>query len=502
MSAKSANAAGLVVHYDGRGPRQEEGMALTQRQNADEVQKIVEERLKAVEQTQGVGETVRVEWRGQELDLLVITMPVDLLAYNPDTHRIRAQRTLDPERDSVLTAEPYGDGAQAYLHQLLKGDPADPSKTDTTFLELKDDLALHTQKEPGVINREGVLVNGNTRRAALKELGEPNMRVGVLPPDAGLEDIQAVELALQLRKVIRREYSFMNRLLAIEERMGSGWPREKILKEFHMKGPTLDRNLWILQTVKELLDRSRVDDGTGDEVGLRYVDFESDQGKLEELYRAYSALKTKSPDDAEALREQRLLAIARDKSKTDVRLIEADFFQKYPKMQSLLRQKPVNAEAPTIRRIPGTDIAAPPPTDRVQALGELTTTALRARAVSENRGSAAPAAVSEASATLQAIDAVLESVLDQAGRDGRVKKRRFAPADRLSDANEDLGLVLEAVAEARSTGNFAADDLDDGLLMLKAKLERLAQQVSKDANGGEGVTWLKDMIARNTFVSS
>jgi hypothetical protein len=474
--------------------RPEDEMAATQRPNADEVRKIVKERLDAGEQTAGVGETVRVEWRGQELDLLVITMPVDLLAYNPDTHRIRAQRTLDPDRDSVLTAEPFGDEAQAYLHQLLKGDPADPSKTDTAFDELKDDLSLHGQKEPGVINREGILVNGNTRRAALKELGEPNMRVGVLPSDAGIEDIQAVELALQLRKIIRREYSFMNRLLAIEERMNAGWPRDKILKELHMKSPTLERNLWILQTVRDVIDRSKVDGGAGAELSLRYVDFESDQGKLEELYGTYSTLKTRSPDEAEALKEQRLLAIARHKSKTDVRLIEADFSDKYPKMQSLLKPKPGGTEP---RPIPGTTIIPPSPTDRVQALRELTTSALKARAVMENGSNAAPAEVSEATAELQAIDDVLEPVLDQAGRDGRVRKRRFAPADRLSDANDDLKLVLEAVADARATGNFAADDLDDGLLTLKSSLERLAQQVERsDANGGEGVAWLKDLLAR------
>ena len=80
--------------------------------------------------------------------------------------------------------------------------------------------------------------------------------------------------------------------------------------------------------------------------------------------------------------------------------------------------------------------------------------ALQARAVTENGSSAAPAEVSDASAKLQAIDEVLESVLEQAGRDGRVRKRRFAPADRLSDANDDLQLVLEAVAERTSDGKF------------------------------------------------
>src|ERR1017187_4321629 len=127
-------------------------------------------------------------------------MPVDLLHYNPDTHRIRAQRSINPALERDLETDPFGESGQNYLHQLLMGDPTDPSKTDQSFTALKDDLREHGQSEPGIITRAGVLINGNTRQAALKELGEKHIRVGVLPPDAGFDDLQSIELSLQLRK--------------------------------------------------------------------------------------------------------------------------------------------------------------------------------------------------------------------------------------------------------------------------------------------------------------
>jgi hypothetical protein len=81
-------------------------------------------------------------------------MPVDLLHYNPDTHRIRAQRSINPALERDLETDPFGESGQNYLHQLLMGDPTDPSKTDQSFTALKDDLREHGQSEPGIITRD------------------------------------------------------------------------------------------------------------------------------------------------------------------------------------------------------------------------------------------------------------------------------------------------------------------------------------------------------------
>jgi hypothetical protein len=470
------------------------------RPNADDVRNVVEERLAAAEAAPGLKETVTVEWRGSPLVLPVVTMPVDLLAYNPDTHRIRAQRTLDSERDAELTSDPWSEEAQAYLHHLLMGDPSDPSKTDPAFDALKDDLSQHGQRDPGIIDRSGLLVNGNTRRAALKELGQPNMRVGVLPQDAGLEDVQAVELSLQLRKEHRRDYSFMNSLLAIDERVAAGWPVDKIQKEFRIRRETFERSRWILETVREILERSRIAGENGEVASLRLVDFETHQGKLEELYRTYTALKKTSTDDAEALREQRILAIALEKSKTDVRLIDADFSEQR-KIQELLPE--VESSATEQAKVPGLTVTAPAPSKRVEQLKQLTTEVLRAKAISQApKTEVAPGKHFAATEQLRRVDEALEEALEQAGKAGRLKKKRYAPVDRLSDANEDLQLTIEAMAEARATGNFEPGDLDDGLVTLRANLIKIAQAISRaNADGGEGIDWVKELVAPSTTSS-
>lgn len=112
--------------------------------------------------------------------------------------------------------------------------PADPSRTDPTFTELLESLREYDQTEPGLITRDGVLVNGNTRRAALLKMGGPQqpIRVAVLPESCDWEDIRDVELSLQLRKEHRRDYSYINRLLAIDELVNQGLPIGKIAAIF------------------------------------------------------------------------------------------------------------------------------------------------------------------------------------------------------------------------------------------------------------------------------
>src|ERR1051326_270188 len=149
-------------------------MVLASPPSGEDVRKVVEERLAALDD--GLQETVTIEWRNQQKPLPVISMPVDLVSYNPGTHRIRAQRALDPARDHLLDTDPFGAEAQAYLHSLLMGTPADPSKRDPSFELLKEDLREHGQSDPGIITRRGGLINGNTRRPARKELGREHTR--------------------------------------------------------------------------------------------------------------------------------------------------------------------------------------------------------------------------------------------------------------------------------------------------------------------------------------
>lgn len=457
--------------------------------NAAEINGIITQRLAALAERGDSLETVIVEWRGGNINVPVITMPVDLVAYNPDTHRIRAQRSTDPAKSRVLDNDPWGSEAQAYLHRLLMGDPKEPAKVDPSFITLKDDLLEHGQNDPGIITRAGVLINGNTRRAALKENGYEHIRVGVLPSDAAAEDIHGIELSLQLRKDHRRDYSFMNYLLAIDEQVAEGLQPVAIQKKFRMKATAYDRSLWILDFVRDAINRSAIQTEHGTQASLNLVDFESHQGKLEELYKAYVTAAKSSLDEALALCEQRLLAILLNKSKTDLRLIEPDFVERY--MKGAL---PANVDGPEVS-IPGTTITVPGDSANVRALRELTNSALHAKAIANAGVNAMPEDIEDANRTMIQLDMSVDKALTHAGRQARLQKRKIAAAERISDACENLDLAIEEVARARAVSQFQVDDIDEALLALKESLVKLGAIVSRgDAGDSDGVKWIMTVV--------
>lgn len=456
-----------------------------------EIESIVQERLRAALSTAGSKETVTVEWRDETVHLPVISMPVDLLFYNPATHRIKAQRSMDEILDAALDSHPYGTEAQNYLHTLLKGDPSDPRTTDPAFELLKEDLRDHGQSDPGLITRWGELINGNTRRAALAELQVKNIRVGVLPEDAGAEDIRAIELALQLRRDHKREYSFMNELLAIDERVADGRPIPEIMAEFRIRQSKFDRSRWILSLVREIIERSQIDNGRGTTESLKLVDFEAHKGKLEELYRTYTTLKTKDPEQAEAMREQKILALVLNKSKTDLRFVEANFVEKYAKQ--LLPA--VNKNQGRTLKVPGLNIDVPGPSAKVEQLRQLTDEVLRAKVVEASGPGVDKAALEKATDFLTTADSAIDDGLTRAGKDGRVLKKKLGPTERLSEVNDAIESVITAVAEARATGNFDPDALDDLLLTMKSNLSVLSRTILRGQSATtEGTEWLEKVV--------
>ena len=460
---------------------------------ATEVEQVIAQRLAALSDSTELKETVTIEWRDKKQRAIeVISMPLSLVKYNPDTHRIRAQRSLDPERDRDLSERPYGEEGQKYLHYLLMGDSRDPSTPDADFLDLKADLKENGQEQPGIMTRRGVLINGNTRAAALRELGEDSIRVGVLPSDGDRRDFDSVELSLQLRPEYRRNYSFMNMLLAVEERRNSGWQPERIMSEFRVREGTLERNLWILAAIREVIERSETTTPDGKVHKLRLIDFERHQGKLEELHRAYKTLKAKSPDEAEAMREQRLLAIVLDRSKTDVRLIGPGFAKQY--MPAIV---PAAPSATPTRTIPGTKIAGSQPTAAVASLKQLTNDVLKARAVEAAGDAVATEARAVAGEELAKVRDELREALTKADIKAKEQTRKAAAADRLGDANDDLDLTIEAIVAARATQTFDPDDLDDALVTMRTRLGKLARETAKGGAeaSGDGLAWLRSVAA-------
>ncbi|NUK00276.1 hypothetical protein HRW14_13675 [Streptomyces lunaelactis] len=455
---------------------------------ADEFSELVKRRLDDVRTSGGTRETVTVDWNGQSLHCEVVDCPVVDVYFNPGTHRIRAQRSHNPTKDEALSKDPWAGESQEYLQFLLQADPANPSRRDPDFDKLKESLQQFGQNDPGLITHQGILVNGNTRTAAFRELGQQTMRVGVLPESFTWTDINAVELSLQLRRDHRRDYSYINRLLAMEEQAGLGRTPEAIAKDFRIRVSTYQQERWILGTIREQIERSK----SGGGIGLRLVDFEDHQEKLKELHRAYEKLAAVEPDRADVLKELRMAAIVLGFAKTDVRHIDESFRDRY-----LSRTIPASLSAPAEEQsavvVPGLGgVTIPGATSAVSAARALNDQVLRAKAAAGSTTTVVPEQEKrEAQGVFDGVREAFDKAIDAAGRDARLKKRKQMAPARLADACADIDQCVVELVQARASRSLDEEAFDEAVLKLRESLRRLAKQAGRgSAHPGDGVTWL------------
>lgn len=458
---------------------------------AKEIKDIIDQRLKLAMSENGA--KVTIDWRGEPRHLYVISMSVEMLYFNPDTHRIRAQRTLDSERDKAIEEDPWGQIAQQYLHDLLRQRPANPDQRDPDYTALMDELDDVGQREPGIVSPYGILVDGNTRAAALRDLGQQNIRVGVLPDDTSRQDINAVELSLQLRRDRRRDYSYINRLIAIDDELNRGRSDADVARDFNIKLGTLQRDRWVYNLVLDAIDRSKNADGAS----LRLVDFEEHQEKLRELHRDFITLSKTDPDAAKRLLESRLAMLLLDYPKTSLRLAESDFHSRYLKsrLPEDLKSKLPEYEEVSVLGIPG--VTLPNQSTDSAAAEDLTNQLLRAKAVVSDGKNATPADIAKSAAVMNLARETFKVAVKLAGQNAELVKRKTAVPERLTDAADYISQCANEFAEARSKRALDEEAFDDALVVLRDSLETLARQAGRAFPApGEGVAWLLDAVHR------
>lgn len=459
---------------------------------AAEFSELIKKKVEEVKAVGGTRETVTVSWNEQQVHVEVIDLPLSGLYLNPGTHRIRAQRSHDAAADEALDKDPWSPDSQEYLTFLLKGSPTDPNMRDPDFDKLKESLQQFGQNDPGLVTHQGILVNGNTRAVALRELGAQTMRVGVLPESFTWADINAVELSLQLRMDHRRDYTYINRLLAMEEQAALGRTPEQIAKDFRIQVKTYHQERWILSTIRELIDRSK----SGGGVALRLVDWEGTQERLKELHRLYVKLESVDKDQAEVLKEWRLAAILLDFSKTDVRHIDEEFL----KEDYLARTLPASlkTEVPGGQHdegavaIPGLGLAVPGPSSDVAKARALNDQLLRAAAmVRSTESGLSDSDKAQGQAVLDDARNAFDKAIEAAGRDGRLRKRRQLAPARLAEASASIDQCVRDLVQARMSRSLDEEAFDEAVLKLRSSLRKLAQQASRGLPvPGDGVAWL------------
>jgi hypothetical protein len=452
---------------------------------------VLDEALKALaEPGQGPKETTRLVFRGNPVLLPVISVPLSQVLLNPSTHRLRAQMESDP-RAQLIKQSMYSDASQHLIAEMLREDPSNPGKIDKDFIELRDDIKARGQLDPGVVSRDGILFNGNTRAVALRDLKNSYIRVAVLPPNASAADFDVLELTLQVQKDLKREYSFANELLMIEEQIDRYQkPIDEVAKLLNRKPRTVQQLLWILQQIRAMQDLSEIT-VSGKTVRLPLTFFNDHQGKLEELYRTYQSLDKKDPVGASRMRLTRLLGVVLKKSKTDLRFVDEGFYSGHLGTRLPAQPKPGSesaAPAPSRRVLPGTEISVPKPADpdagQIQALLNET---LRAATVVATGVEVDAPRVEQAKNLLTSTDKAYNGALETAGKQVRLLKRAVEPINKMEDAAEAVEACRVSLIGLTSVEAPDWQDLDEkcdrlrkALIGIKQILDRRTDLATND----------------------
>lgn len=160
------------------------------------------------------GEKYQIEYRGKYLPLPVIEVPIEMLVYRIENIRTKSlqKQWLAQHRDQpkdLFTSDPFSIEAQETQHQVLKL----LIDKENLLKSFKDNDKLQ-QTEPLICSNDGIVVNGNRRLCAWRELYYnykskyahfQTVRVAVLP-DNDPQGIYDLEVALQIRSDMKAEY--------------------------------------------------------------------------------------------------------------------------------------------------------------------------------------------------------------------------------------------------------------------------------------------------------
>lgn len=410
-------------------------------------------------------ERIQLPWRGSNVKATVVNIPVDGVVLNPRSHRIRAQLESSLDADLVKSA-PFEPRAQEVITEILR-------LTDK-FDDLKANLRDVGQTDPGVVTHAGLLVNANTRCVALRDINAGHIRVAVLPSDASDEDIDRLELNLQMVRDFRREYTFTNELLFIEElvtkyRYNSleiaiemNWVSRSDGAATRRAEEGVQARLRMLALVRELqaLSGNR----------LRLVNFDAARQAINELDEECEAIKHQDPEGARQIRDMRLAGLLSGAGYRDLREIDEDFLEEYliPALeeQSLFQGNVENIVRPlpprNTQNLTGLDVLQG---DQAETSAGTQTAETLLTLLAESVGRDVVLVPGTADATIEINRASfveeLKQAVEAAAEDARLNRQQGNLVDRprsfVRKASKQIRNAIEAYQQARDNPQFDAD---------------------------------------------
>jgi hypothetical protein len=429
------------------------------------------------------GERLHLPWQNASVDAPVINLPLEAVLLNHRSHRIRAQIESHSQNEQIAS-DPFGEQAQETVAQILR-DTED-------FGDLKTNLSQEGQRDAGVVTRAGILVNGNTRAVALRDLGEHYIRAAVLPADASQEELDELELRLQMRREFKQEYTFTNELLFVDDLLNRygrlpneialalGWAAADEPLELRRGGKRV-------QQAQQLLSLTRnVQAVSGGTRPLTY--FDDKRQTCIEINNIYQELVSTNPNAAQRVRDARLLAMFAGLGYRELREIDVDFVPDHllPAMENddLLRESVLGRIGSDLRdgeELPGLDA---PGLGTEPSENDVISQLLRAL----SRGTSdevliLPSGDGNIELTrepvVDALRASLDMAVEEAEADRRAGGRLTLPLKLLIEVTKKLARCAKEIEEVGTDEGFDRQAFREGL----ASFERSVDSLRRAAEG-------------------
>ena len=415
-----------------------------------------------------------VPWQNGRSLLPEINIELSVLLLHNKSHRIRAQIESHPDRNAVET-DPWSDNSQKIIEQLLAETPGYPA--------LKDNLNESGQLETGIISRSGVIINGNTRAAALRSLNIQYMRVAVLPEDATEPEIYELEARLQLTRDYKQDYTLVNELIYIKEQIDAGLTTEDLAvllgkaqsrNQAHLRVGVqkIEQGLRILAHIRDIQARSNG--------AIPVIFFDPHESALLEGDRAYMSLVDKDSKEAERVRDGRMTGVLVGVTYRNLRQWDSDdFVEDYltaeleADVSDVIQVTQDEYSSDEDLGIEGLDddYEEPALMDATNLLN------LTAQHFGSDDGAAVTDALTKSTMYTQVQEAITTAAEEKADFIKQEKKLR-SPMKHLKDARTDMERATKAYPNAKSEVGFKLGDLKYELNKIRGVLDGLDKLVN------------------------
>lgn len=191
------------------------------------------------------------DFRSTKYDLPVIRIGIDLPVYRVENFRTYTDQheyiAKEKKPASFFLSGQELESVQQVQHALLfrlakKG-------VAESVVPVIDVLKTDGQREPLLITASGVVVNGNRRLAAMRELEMSHVDAMVLPADATADEIVDIEASLQGRPETKLDYDWIGDGELISRLIGMGRTPKQVADQLHRSEKDIKNALQALSEV-------------------------------------------------------------------------------------------------------------------------------------------------------------------------------------------------------------------------------------------------------------